>query len=379
MKENQMFLISLLKKEIKKELYQTCLLNSLNKDFYRDISIYGLRGILYPSPLKDVIEDENQKKIHEDWTHYIKRNVMSNLLFIQQSKYIFGLFQEVRITPVIIKGLSIARLYKNPENRFMEDLDLLIHPDEWNRSKKLLSKHGYSQVNDDDYHPMHIKYTKVGGIPVELHNSLVHTGYLGEHDVDEWYQNIWKNKRLINVEETQLFSLAPEDELINQVVHFATHFVFYGVRLKHLFEISLIIESFNKEIDWRYVYDTLKKLNFYDFGNLIFSTCRKYFEVNVPEMIFSIKDERQKKFMEDFLDYYCTENVPYISGYLNILTRYRIIFKNQVLLQPLLWAIALKSQYNIFGFKIDMLLPNTTRIITHINKKIRVIRKFRLA
>lgn len=378
MKESQALLVALLGKELKQENYCAQLINSLDKDLFSEISMYGLRGILYPSETVESIKDENKRSIYEDWTRYIQRSVMSNLLLIQQAKYIIQLFHEAKIMPIILKGLSIGRLYKNPEYRFMEDIDLLVHPDEWNLAKELLVKNGYQQVEDDDYHPMHIKYTKAGGIPIELHSSLIHTGYLGERDATEWYQNIWKNKRNVSIDDTQIFSLSPEDELINQIVHFAAHFVYYGVRLKHLFEISLIISSFTNELNWIYIQETLKKLNFPDFGNLVFSTCRKYFHVDVPQEFFKISDEMQKKFMEDFLSFYCTERLPYVSGYLSILVRYSTIFKHRVLLQPLVWAIALKSQHNIYRIKISSLLPNTLRSITHINKKIKVIRRYRL-
>lgn len=379
MKENQAFLVSLLKKTIKNEEHHTALVGSLSKDSYKDISMYGLRSILYPSDSIGLIDDEIKRGIYEDWTRYMQRGTMSNLLFMQRAKLIIELFHSERITPIVLKGLSIARLYRNPEYRFMEDIDLLVHPDEWERSKELLTNNGYIQEEDDDYHPMHIKYTKAGGIPVELHSGLVHTGYLKERDAKDWYESIWKNKKLVSIDQTQMLSLSPEDELINQVVHFANHFVYYGVRLKHLYEISLIIQSYNAELNWNYISDILKKLDFYDFGSLILSTCRKYFDVNVPLEHYQISDGVLKSFMEDFLTFYCTESIYNTSGYLSILVRYRFLFKYRILFQPLLWAIALKSQYKIYGFKLDKLFRNVMSSIKHINRKIKTIRKFKLA
>lgn len=377
MDKSQAILLELLSRSINGKGAEDFLVDKINQELYQKISTYSCKGILYPTASKLSYGNSEAQNIYKDWTTYINKRLMPNLLFIQQISYIISVFKQASLNPIIIKGLAISRFYQYPEYRFMEDLDLFIYPSEWEDAKKILSINGYVQEDDDDYHPMHVKFVKRGHIPIELHSHLIHSGYLGERATEEWYQHIWLNKNSLSWEGIEFNALCPSDELINQIIHFAAHFTYYGTRLKHLYEMALIIKSNESNLDWMYIAETLKTMEFYEFGNLLFCVIKKFFGINIPELYYTMDKKTVEKFMSNFLDYFSTERLPTINGYLQILNRYRNIYKYPHLFQLIIWAIAMRSQYKVHGFDLNY-FGAIVKNIKHINRKIYVIRRLKL-
>lgn len=375
MKSNQLMILQLLKMAIWRAKPSPVI--DVNIEAYNCVVRYGLKAILFPLVEDKFLIFSKNTPIIDDWTKYIQKNVMLNLLFIQQVSNIINLFKEAKVTPIILKGLSIACLYEKPEYRLMEDLDLFVVEDEWEEAKKTLIADCYIQEEDDDYHPMHIKFTKKGGINIELHRKLIHTGYLGNRQANVWYEHIWKEKKITFLEGLEFYSLSIEDELINQITHFSAHFVYYGTRLKHFFEIALIISK-NNGIDWEYIRNALKTLDLFKFGCLIFSVCSTYFGIEIPSYFDLIYKNKQYKFMSDFINYFSIERLPDIQGYLSILCNHRMVFKRRILYQTIIWFIEFKSQISIKRLYNRSIFCRAFRNIISINKKISFIRRYNL-
>lgn len=85
---------------------------------------------------------------------------------LKEQQDMYQLLQSAEIPCVILKGTSAARYYPIPSYRCMGDVDIIVHPDDFQRTFDLLYKHGYEAENVED--PRHIHF-KHHGILYELH------------------------------------------------------------------------------------------------------------------------------------------------------------------------------------------------------------------
>lgn len=380
MDRNQFMLLSFLTELLKADKINANEFAALNMDELCKLSaLHGLNTVIFPVVNDCFVDNDSYKKLLQVWRLTTLKSSIFNILFLQQIDILSKSFEEEKLSLIMIKGLAIARFYKNPELRCMSDLDILVMDSEWEKAKEVLVNLGYNQCEDEDYNPLHVCFEKKGTLSVELHRRLIHSGYLGYREDDKWYNHIWRNKKYISyLNQLAIYVMSEEDELIHQVTHFASHFVYIGTRLKHIFEMALIIKSFEDKLDWHYIESTLNDMGFLKFGELLFSVCETFFKVKVPLDIMSIKKAVRIQFMDDLLNRFSfDESKGGFRGWINVVGKYRYVFKHPIL-QPVAWAVEVHSQFKMNGIKIPLVIKNSIRNIRTINKKLYTIRNFGL-
>lgn len=337
----------------------------------------GVGGILFPWLYKQYNEQLMANEYWQTLRNIFYGETLKNVLYMRQSGALLQRLEQENIVPLTLKGLSIARLYANPKHRFMCDLDIYVKPDQWARAKACLLQLGYIQAEEDNYNNLHVKFEKQHAVAVELHRNLINSDQLGRRNKAEWYEQLWQRKKSVTLEEFRFYAMSMEDELIHQVTHFAAHFVYYGTKLKHLFEMALIIRSAEPNFDWHYVENTLRTIEMFDFAALLFTVCRQLFSIDVPA-IFSVSDKEAARFASDLLNDYSHDKLQ--NDYLTWvrISSYMKSRGNSVLWQPVIWALTLRKQYKNHGFKLSALIGNSIRMIKVANKKLLVIKQYKL-
>jgi hypothetical protein len=371
MNETQSMLIDLLTELLKTNKGEIKIANP--EAIYEIARLQGL-GAIVISVLNRHFENEFTKELD----NVMRRTSMYNIMRIQQIKWLLEEFNKEDISTIVLKGLAIARFYENPEMRLMSDFDILVEEKDWERAINLLHKLGYNQVREVDTHPIHTSFFKEGLIFVELHRGLIRPDVFGESGVVDWYKHIWDNKQIESIETMSLITMSVEDEIINQIIHFACHLIYEGAVLKHIFEIALIMNSCGKKLDWDYIAKTLKTLEFYEFGKLIFSVCNIFFCVSVPDEFTKVEYITSEQFMNDFLNDYSQEKTNGdIKGWLKILTKFSFVYQNPIL-YPIAWSVELFVQFKLHRLQPIFAIKNSCRNIRIFNKKIKLIKQFKL-
>ncbi|TYP69149.1 nucleotidyltransferase domain-containing protein [Paenibacillus methanolicus] len=337
----------------------------------------GVGALLFPM-LNKTYKESNQK--NANWEHIKKKFVdqtLRNLLIMQQIKGVLGAFEHRRLQPLVLKGIAIGRLYPQPEYRPMADLDIFVRPEHWNEARTLLLELGYEQTEPDDYNVLHIEYQKDNSITIELHRNVMHTDYFGNRNHEEWYRRVWARQQQISFKQLSFSAMSPEDELIHQVLHFASHFVYHGTKLRHLFEMALIVKE-HPDLDWNYIADILKLTGFHAFGRLLFSVIHAYFDVSIGRSMPALSRLETTSFMEDFLEQFSSEQS---EGDFACWTRSAAQLRpdyNYKAKQASIWLNTAKVQYRTHHLKLPLILRNLLRNTATINKKCRVIRSYGL-
>lgn len=306
MNKYQIKLVELIKSELNPDTIKN--LSIVKKDWpemYSLIIQQGLVSVLYPvmNLLGEDVKPE--PTLGENWKYNVLINATHQLRRIQQLNSIVEQFDAAELPIIVIKGPAIARFYDNPECRSMSDLDILVEDKYLTQARQIIESMGYELVIDQDDPSMHYGYKKPGHLYIELHYGLMEPSTLGWRDLNQWYRHIWENRKMITFEDVEISVMAEEDEIINQVVHLAIHMLYGGVRMKHLYDIALLIKSCRTELDWDYIGAMLKGIKLLQFGRLVFTTCNDFLGTEIPEQIKTNKGMTSEQFIDIFLNKYC--------------------------------------------------------------------------
>lgn len=348
-------------------------------DLYKIIFEQGMGMILFPVASRLPEESRPDPKLFGSWKKQVLFAATMQLYKVQQLKDILETFKLAGIPVIVFKGPAIARFYDKPECRLMSDVDILVESKDKFHAQKEIENMGYTLVIGEDDHPMHCGYHKKGSLNIELHNSLLHPGFLGLRQVDGWYRHIWEYSRVISTNGLEFRAMAVEDELINQLLHFATHLIYAGARMKHLYDIALTINNCENDLDWQYIKDTLKTIKLLKFGTLVFTICQKYLHVIIPEdMITPIKGITVDEFLDRFLTKYSIEKEPGDQkGWKMISWRLPVLCKYSIML-PFALLIEVFVQIGIHKGKVLFSLHNSWNNIKIFRSKTRTLKSLGL-
>lgn len=224
---------------------------------------------------------------------------------ITQSRHISGLstvlnkINERNIPVIVLKGLVVREFYPQPDQRSMNDADILVHEGDVEKVKQLLIDMGYVYLEDHkaSHHIalVHHKYPFI-----ELHwNLFKRDGFSNE--LEHYERLIWKRAIKVNVGEAEVLSLSYEDLALHLCMHMAAHLVATGFGVRQLCDLVLLVEHKGDEIDWNSFIMKARMYGFEKFGKIIFLLCNKLFNMEAPKEI-NIKVVNNKKYVSALLD-----------------------------------------------------------------------------
>ena len=224
---------------------------------------------------------------------------------ITQSRHISGLstvlnkINERNIPVIVLKGLVVREFYPQPDQRSMNDADILVHEGDVEKVKQLLIDMGYVYLEDHkaSHHIalVHHKYPFI-----ELHwNLFKRDGFSNE--LEHYERLIWRRAIKVNVGEAEVLSLSYEDLALHLCMHMAAHLVATGFGVRQLCDLVLLVEHKGDEIDWNSFIMKARMYGFEKFGKIIFLLCNKLFNMEAPKEI-NIKVVNNKKYVSALLD-----------------------------------------------------------------------------
>jgi hypothetical protein len=155
--------------------------------------------------------------------HEYRIHSLEAALHARGLKHVIGLFREVGVEPVVIKGWAIARFYPEPGMRPYSDLDLCVQPDQYSKAETLLKDPAATRECVIDLHYGFDKFD--------------------DHRCDE----ILARSELVWLDDVQVRVLSAEDHLRFVCMHLLRH---GAVRPPWLCDVAVLLESRPKNFDW---------------------------------------------------------------------------------------------------------------------------------
>lgn len=311
--------------------------------------------ILFTTVSNLAVNTEADSSYKKTWKNAVLFSCMSQLGISNDLIKLHESLTKEKIRAVFLKGIVLKLLYPQPELRSMRDIDILVEPKSMQSAINILKEMGYAAKDDkeDEDGGLHLFFTKDMALPVELHYSLIHKKFMGKLNVNPWYEHIWDNLRTVHFDSTDFTVLSHDDEFINLIIHFATHMVYSGSNLKQLYDILIFLEFHKKNMNYDYIFSTLKMLGLFRFSRIMLSACRDILGFDSPIALENQKTELSKAFFEDIFNIkLINEKTSNHECWKDFMLRYTFM-RNHPYLSLVSWI--LETGFQIIHFKKDII------------------------
>lgn len=160
-------------------------------------------------------------------------------------------FDKIGIDYMKLKGTVLKKIYPRRDMRVMGDADILIREDQMSLINDIMLSHGYKFIIDGEYEWM----WKKGVVKIELHKKIVSSN---SRDFFAYFDTGWK---LANKKDdwSGEYVMSSEDEFVYLVTHFARHYRYAGIGIRHAVDIYIYMET-HYDLDMDYVNRAFKQL-----------------------------------------------------------------------------------------------------------------------
>ncbi|MDO4563083.1 MAG: nucleotidyltransferase family protein [Clostridia bacterium] len=189
--------------------------------------------------------------------------------------------QGVRFIP--LKGIVLKWLYPSPELRSMEDIDILIHREDFDKAFSAACAVGFvpKKGNAND---IGIKQTFTMGI-VHIDTAISVQGkYL---EKCEYVQNMFEHS--VPVAGTQ-YRQTQEAEIIYVIHHAAKHMHWEGCGVRQILDMAILVNEYRSTCNWEEVKRELDSSRLTKFFCAMLGLIRKWFNVSSPSPLFEAVD-----------------------------------------------------------------------------------------
>lgn len=206
---------------------------------------------------------------------------------------------------IMFKGIGVAQLYPDPNQRFSSDSDILVYKKEQQQAVDLLLDLGYISTEEGSKEHVPV-FEKNGGVmysKIELHDCLW-------EDYEGKQAEILESLKL-DAEETlirekfmgtEYYSLGITEHFIYQIFHIVKHLFFEGISLRYFTDISLFANKYKDEIDWHRVVASMKQLHYERFLDCIVAICKEHLNMSADIPVTgTVSEEMKVHLIEDVL------------------------------------------------------------------------------
>jgi len=209
------------------------------------------------------------------------KNVTDN---VRRNEFILNTIIKLNETGIdcfMLKGMTIARLYKEPSCRISGDVDIFIDKKDERKAMKFLEKSGF-QVEERGRNSHHfLAKHPVGGL-LEVHIEM----YSDPTRDILFNQKLQYNekKMLIDIDEKyRVKTFGINDGAIYMTAHYIKHFISKGVGVRQLMDLLLYLKEYKDDIDWNYYYGVFSDLRYEKLIKTLFAIGNHYFGMSFED------------------------------------------------------------------------------------------------
>ena len=265
------------------------------KEKYKDADwdkIYALcecnhvSAVCYRTAAK-AAESGEYAQLLETWKNESFGSGMMEIFKIQCLQAVLKEAKKRGITLISFKGCVLSDLYPQFTMRLTSDSDLYVPEEQREEAVKLLLDCGYTQYEEKskDMVPVFHKNRHV----IELHYCLWED-YTGEKMKVLEQCKLTDPSSFVELKPcgVDVVTLGFTEHLIFQMFHVIKHFIVESVGYRYLMDITLYVNHYIKEIDWKRFWNSMEQLGYDRFCEVFFSCCNQYLG-----MTEAVMDERQ--------------------------------------------------------------------------------------
>lgn len=223
---------------------------------------HSMTALIYTALEKTAASGLNPQLMAE-WKTEREKAVRNNLLFDAERKKLTNFMEKNKIWYTQLKGIVIKALYPGAGLRQMSDNDILFDPQFREKVKTYFESNGYETKSFGN--GCHDTYVKKPVYNFELHVMLFEDFYKTE--LTEYFNKI--SSRLLSHSENKyekVFSY--EDFYLYFIAHSHKHYYTYGIGIRFLCDLYLILKNYYELTDKNYLNTQLQRLGLSNFEKI---------------------------------------------------------------------------------------------------------------
>ena len=244
-------------------------------------------------------------EIMDSWKKDSSSKVLNQMYKYSEIKKIIAEGDKRNLKLIMFKGIGVATLYPDPNQRFSSDADILVYKAEQSKAEELLRDLGYFYTDEGakEHVPVFEKYAGPMFSKIELHDCLW-------EDYEGKQAKVLESLRL-DAEDTlikekfmgsEYYSLGITEHFIYQIFHIVKHLFFEGISLRYFTDVSLFANKYKDAINWDRVVESMKLLHYERFLECIVVICKEYLNMSADIPVNGdVTEEMKDLLIEDVL------------------------------------------------------------------------------
>ena len=213
------------------------------------------------------------QEIVAQWKAVVNESLAVNSKISYAHTMLNHLMKLAEIPYVILKGCASAEYYDDPLLRTMGDVDFYVPSDRFDKTDKLLVKHGFrSNEIDHEYEKAYAK----DDVVFELHNTVngVPGGKVGT-EIRHYFDDIFEKSTLKHFDLAEYYSPSPFHHGLVMLLHVARHMVTGGIGLRHFCDWAVFVDKVGDDFSAMFE-DKLKRVGLWCFAQIMTQFCTAY-------------------------------------------------------------------------------------------------------
>ena len=213
-------------------------------DIFEYLIANSLEGIFHHI-MRNRIDKELREKLEKRISFLIMRDTIQRKFL----KEISMKMKRKKVRFLILKGPTIADELYPPLTRFYEDIDILVHEDDYNSARECILKSGFVPYVGRDgfvftpaFKEEILVHKDMDYLQVDLHRSL-----FSKYRFNMDFEEIWASSMEFEIDGVILRKMEPQKEFSYLLLHSAAHF--YKLRGINILDISLHYRKFNHNLN----------------------------------------------------------------------------------------------------------------------------------
>lgn len=208
------------------------------------------------------------------WKQTAFRTLHNNTTVQYQHAYIHELLTKNAIPYCVLKGCASAMYYPEPMMRAMGDVDVLVAPQDIERTRALLVAEGFTV--QEDKHACHVVFRK-GAVHCEVHFAPpgLPEGHVGD-TIRGYLADVLEKATLAEINGNAFMAPSPFHHGLILLMHTYHHMLAEGIGLRHLCDWAWFVRQFEGEHFAEVFRQKLSAVGLWRFAQILSATAHRY-------------------------------------------------------------------------------------------------------
>ena len=202
---------------------------------------------------------------------------------------------DMGIDHILMKGFVLREDYPVPELRTFTDIDLVIRPEDRQKSHQLMLSLGFTLK--DDWEPVYSYHR--GEEYYEIHTRIMEVDVSEKADYRGYFDKAWDHARPVS---GHSYRFTPEFHFLYMLTHIAKHVHGSGAGIRLYLDAGAFLRHHGNALDWQWIRQELQALKLYDFARVVLSAVRQWFGIEAPFPFEPVPEETLRNFTEFTLE-----------------------------------------------------------------------------